>query len=221
MNEVVERERQAYEDGRRAGRQNEPDSIPYYEDLNLDALWDKGYSDGKRDREEWEANERRRYEERETVRLRAYEAKRQTFPMIDALTIANNIRAAFDWLKRTSEGKLKSFPNECCDTACSVLGLHLYDFGFRNIVEKLGVVAPGVKHRWLEVGSVVVDITADQFGQPAVVVDPDSAWHKSLSVNSVVEFDEAHYQTLTEHPWKKFTREIYAATAARIAANNE
>ncbi len=62
MIEVNERERQAYEDGRRAGREASPDSIPYYEDLNLDAIWNEGYADGKRDRDERDAEERKRYE---------------------------------------------------------------------------------------------------------------------------------------------------------------
>jgi hypothetical protein len=76
MGDENDRERQAYENGREAGRLGKPELMPYYEDLNLDALWESGYDDGKRqreredkrERERWEAEQQEQYEERQRRR---------------------------------------------------------------------------------------------------------------------------------------------------------
>jgi hypothetical protein len=62
MDEYAERELRAYNEGSEAGLQNEPDSIPYYEDAGLDAKWDEGFARGRRQREEWEAEQQQEYE---------------------------------------------------------------------------------------------------------------------------------------------------------------
>ncbi len=71
---------------------------------------------------------------------------------------------------------LKSFPHNACGHTCHLLG--------RYFVEVLGVNARYVgaeqgerTHAWLAVGDIIVDITADQFGQPPVIVSRESAWH--------------------------------------------
>ena len=35
-------------------------------------------------------------------------------------------------------------------------------------------------HAWLEVGGILVDVTADQFGRPPVIVAERSRWHERL-----------------------------------------
>ncbi len=93
---------------------------------------------------------------------------------IELKSEAHRVRSAFEALRAIDEGKLRDFPSQCCDTACRVLGLHLHAIGTKNIREVLARVSADQKHRWLEVGGLVVDITADQFGQAEVVVAADS-----------------------------------------------
>lgn len=73
------------------------------------------------------------------------------------------------------------FPSNCCDHASKFLFLWLFDLGHRNftwVTAKVG----DASHVWLELGGIIIDITADQFPgvTTKVVVDRSSKWHSGL-----------------------------------------
>jgi len=112
-----------------------------------------------------------------------------------------------DW----SDTRLAAFPNETCDVVCRILGLYLFDNGIRGISIMSGRRPDGKpgQHHWLDVNGVVVDITADQFGQPSIIVTGDSPFHDSLGGSTYIFFDDAYYRKLMEHYFSRFTRETY------------
>jgi hypothetical protein len=73
-----------------------------------------------------------------------------------------------------------------------LFAMHLTKRGFGNIHFRRGGI-PGfdehVRHGWLVVEGVVVDMTADPFGEPPVVVAPSTAFHDSLK--DIEEVDAA------------------------------
>jgi hypothetical protein len=78
-----------------------------------------------------------------------------------------------------SEFRLSQFPHECCGHAAALLRLYLFDQGF-GLFDKAAGRWPGLReHVWLRQGDIVVDITADQFGEylPKVIVARESPWH--------------------------------------------
>ncbi|MBB3267709.1 hypothetical protein FHW79_005374 [Azospirillum sp. OGB3] len=73
-----------------------------------------------------------------------------------------------------------NFPTGCCGTVSEVLA--------EALRRDLGVAAAYVcgrryddngtsTHAWIEAGDIIIDVTADQFGQPAVIVTRDRSWH--------------------------------------------
>lgn len=76
------------------------------------------------------------------------------------------------------------FPAGCCGSVSEVLA--------KALRRDLGVAAAYVcgsrhddkgtsTHGWVEAGDIIVDVTADQFGQPPVMVTRDRAWHDTWS----------------------------------------
>ncbi|WP_047734551.1 hypothetical protein, partial [Vibrio parahaemolyticus] len=62
-------------------------------------------------------------------------------------------------------------------------GLGKFDYYYAEV--------PGGNHAWLQKGSIVVDITADQFPHinNSVIVSKNSEWHQSLISENKGEFD--------------------------------
>jgi hypothetical protein len=58
------------------------------------------------------------------------------------------------------------------------------------------------------VNGVVVDITADQFGEPAVIVSAESPWHRSRVVQERIAFDECRVELLRSAPLAEYTRQV-------------
>jgi hypothetical protein len=89
-------------------------------------------------------------------------------------------------------GALPYFPDGACRMTSRLLAQHLARrpdraaFGQPQLVSG---VLPGTesaaRHHWLEVGGAVVDLTADPFGQPPVVVGARTAFHQSLAALDV------------------------------------
>jgi hypothetical protein len=85
-------------------------------------------------------------------------------------------------------GALPYFPDGACRMTSRLLAQHLARrpdsdaFGRPLLVSG---VLPGselaVRHYWLELGDIVVDLTADPFGQPRVVVGLRTKFHQSLT----------------------------------------
>jgi hypothetical protein len=64
-------------------------------------------------------------------------------------------------------------------------------FGHARVVS--GVLPgsePPARHYWLELGGTVVDLTADPFGEPPVVVGSPTAFHQTLTER--LDEDAAH-----------------------------
>jgi hypothetical protein len=86
-----------------------------------------------------------------------------------------------DYLKR----KFASFPEQTCGHASTLLALYLMERGF-NEVQQVFNGCRGKNcdesHAWLEVGGLIVDITADQFSDriEPVVVTRDHTWHSEF-----------------------------------------
>jgi len=73
------------------------------------------------------------------------------------------------------------FPCGSCDPASQVMGRFLHEtlrievttvHGERDFPNRRNCT-----HRWLECDGLIVDVTADQFGQEPVIVTRNSPWH--------------------------------------------
>jgi hypothetical protein len=78
----------------------------------------------------------------------------------------------------------QNFPYGSCDPASQVLGRFLHETLGINVMIVYGERDfPSVRnctHRWLECDGLIVDVTADQFGQDPIIVTRDSTWHKDF-----------------------------------------
>jgi len=79
------------------------------------------------------------------------------------------------------------FPKGSCGDATPLLGTYLIELNLGTFMYALGNLGSHKKgnwcsHAWLQSGSIVVDITADQFPEVSekVIVSSNSKWHKSL-----------------------------------------
>lgn len=75
------------------------------------------------------------------------------------------------------------FPEGACRLVSHLLALHLTRRGYQRIRYRHAAF-PGhdvhIRHAWLVVDGATVDLTADPYGQPPVVVAAASAFHESL-----------------------------------------
>jgi len=78
---------------------------------------------------------------------------------------------------------LPYFPDGACRLVSHLLALHLSRQGYQGIRYQHAAF-PGqeahIRHGWLVVDGATVDLTADPYGQPPVVVTSASAFHASL-----------------------------------------
>lgn len=95
---------------------------------------------------------------------------------------AERLRRGFEFYKATvAPGSYFSrFPDNCCDSTTLICLLHFSRCGFSDLHHLRAEVSKNVKHVWLRIGEVTVDLTADQFGQLPVVVSLNSPWHHGL-----------------------------------------
>lgn len=91
---------------------------------------------------------------------------------------------------------LQSFPHGACGDASLLLGAWLVDHGvsgFMYICGERGCRENNTwtSHAWLQRGTCVVDITADQFtdAPSSVVVADPSPWHHSFETERPIESD--------------------------------
>jgi len=103
--------------------------------------------------------------------------------MSDCLkTFANAYREAFDQLRRSGADNifLSRFPGGCCSLATEVMCAHLIELGWKDVEYTGGQELEGEgSHAWLNCGGIIVDITADQFGDhlPTVYVGGGMGLH--------------------------------------------
>lgn len=76
---------------------------------------------------------------------------------------------------------LRDFPNGACGDTTLLLGHHLAELGHGKFRYYLGW-RNGRSHAWLQAGTMIVDITADQFEgfDDAVFVSDRSPWHEEF-----------------------------------------
>lgn len=97
--------------------------------------------------------------------------------------IAQDLRETIEGAKRADADIvwLPRFPEDCCNYVANLLLFDLSSKGIKRLRRMIGAVNDKDKHVWVRAGELVVDITADQFGQPTVIVSRDSGWHDALS----------------------------------------
>jgi hypothetical protein len=103
--------------------------------------------------------------------------------------LATDFRTAIEATRAAKlSGALPYFPEGACRLTSRFFAGHLtcrtddVAFGSPRLVS--GVLPRsehGARHSWLEVDGVVVDLTADAFGEASVVVGPGTAFHRSLT----------------------------------------
>jgi len=90
------------------------------------------------------------------------------------------------------------FPDGCCGDAALLLGMYLANEGFGE-PEYVAGNRGEWSHAWVELGGLVVDVTADQFDdedQAVVVRAAPSAWHSGFEEHtrhaaSILAYDDA------------------------------
>lgn len=82
----------------------------------------------------------------------------------------------------TPDCAFKNFPIGCCGPTAELLARYFSEIvGFdANYIS--GRRADSDTHAWISIGDVIVDITADQFGQSPVLVCQKSDWHETWHV---------------------------------------
>ena len=112
---------------------------------------------------------------------------------LDALRqLAASFRSAIEEARADkAPGALPYFPEGACRLTSRLFALHLARrpdgavFGPARLVS--GVLPGsefGARHYWLELEDAVVDLTADAFGEPAVVVGAPTAFHQTLTTRA-------------------------------------
>jgi hypothetical protein len=98
----------------------------------------------------------------------------------------NAIESARDAFPSSLRADFRAFPKRACDHASILLGLYLQEHGFPEIQYVYAGTRgpkPEDSHAWLEVDSIIVDITASQFPdkQDLVIVTEDHSWHRQFA----------------------------------------
>jgi hypothetical protein len=144
---------------------------------------------------------------------------------LDALRqLAASFRSAIEHARAGRvPGALPYFPEGACRLTSRLFALHLTRrtdstmFGRARLVS--GVLPGsefGARHYWLELDGAVVDLTADAFGQPAVVVGPPTAFHHTLAPHAGEPAAE-NLASLSADDMARLTRQL-AAIEPRMPA---
>jgi hypothetical protein len=65
-----------------------------------------------------------------------------------------------------------------------------------------------VNDAWLEYGNLIIDVTADQFGKPPILITTDSSWHRlfgELSRRPLGTYDDEWTQKNTASRYSRFS----------------
>lgn len=93
--------------------------------------------------------------------------------------IARVAREALEnYAKTGSDVNFKDFPHGCCGQTCDLLGRYLLANGCTSVEYVCGNRGDR-SHAWLLVDGFTLDITADQFEQPSIIVEREPSWHKT------------------------------------------
>jgi hypothetical protein len=123
-----------------------------------------------------------------------------------------------------ASGALPYFPEGACRLTSRLFAFHLARrtdsavFGPACLVS--GVLPGsefGARHYWLELDDTVVDLTADAFGEPAVVVGAPTAFHQTLT-DHLREAAATHLASLSADDTARLARQL-AAIEQRMPAD--
>jgi len=106
------------------------------------------------------------------------------------------IRAALERMDKPDlPVSLRDFPRGACGDTCEVLAEILKELGHGTFWYVAGCRENGISHAWLQRGSTVVDITADQFDEihEPVYLGPLNSWYQAFEVR---QRHEAGYSRL-------------------------
>jgi hypothetical protein len=100
--------------------------------------------------------------------------------------IAFNIRAILEEYgqKSKSNAVFNNFPRGACGGAVDIMGQYVIETFGLDTKYVTGYLPDGSSHAWIVVNGIIVDITADQFGEDPVIVTRKSDWHAKLRTES-------------------------------------
>lgn len=91
---------------------------------------------------------------------------------------ATAVRQIFEETEpKSDDDPFRDFPSGACGPAAELLGRYLKQVIGLDAGYVKGTRPDGQTHAWLQVNGTIIDITADQFGQDAVIVTQESPWH--------------------------------------------
>lgn len=103
----------------------------------------------------------------------------------------------------SSDLTFETFPRGACGATSELIGRYLSEvYQLRGELVS-GLRSDGSTHIWLSFCGIIFDITADQFGQSAVIVTRKSAWHEAWETGGD-EHPDAHqveWPTYLEPAW--------------------
>ena len=126
---------------------------------------------------------------------------------LKALELATCFRSAIESIGRGLSPAFEQFPRGACGEVAPLLGTYFIEnglLGFEYILGERGSREQDAEirwhsHAWIQRGSLIVDITADQFveiGEPVIVTD-DSHWHQTFEQKSCGPADFRKYDART------------------------
>jgi hypothetical protein len=81
----------------------------------------------------------------------------------------------------TTNVVFNKFPEGACGGAADLLGYYFIEALGLDAEYLVGYLPNGDSHAWTLVDGIIVDITADQFGNEPVIVSQKSEWHEKLN----------------------------------------
>ena len=129
------------------------------------------------------------------------------------IPFVDSARALMESNPRSFE-PLKQFPTGASEQACQLLGQRIA--GFLPTVQSHCVGAtrysdgPSIKHTWLNVGGIIIDVTHDQFSDTGIdsgrwVFEQTSDWHRTFKLCQP-------HVLLDPGDWPAKLRTLYAKT---------
>jgi hypothetical protein len=95
--------------------------------------------------------------------------------------IASAVRAIIEEYASAHDHDImfQSFPRGTCGPVSELLGRYLVEVARLDAGYVCAEWLGDGSHAWIEVDGIIVDITADQFGQAPVIVTRHSPWHQT------------------------------------------
>lgn len=128
---------------------------------------------------------------------------------------AEKLRGALDRVSpRTwASVTIDSFPRGACGHCAEMLARYLKDTLAIDVIYAsghVGHIVDGQTQAWLEYDGLFIDISADQFGLPAVIVEQHSDLHiRATEVN--------RHAIIRDHWWAQYAAPVYREATDLIA----